>query len=170
MLPQFPSKSASRYLFRQIKSEDRWRGVYFPALQMSISDFLVISQIARDGRRLACVFIRQCEDVERIATLRMVHIRFYHAGNVAWTAAAKPCGDSDVLFPANAERYGKALYRRAEPSLPEDLTGVDVQGSKVPVQITHKRQSAAGGQYRRQESRPLIMRPDFFHRFHVECR
>src|SRR5579863_3576721 len=144
MLPQLFSKSALRYLFRQTKWEDRWRGVYFPAPEISISDFLVVGQIARDCRRFARIFVWQCENIERIAALRMVHIRFYHAWNVAWTAAAKPCGDGDVLFAADAERHGKALHRRAQASLPEHLAGVHVQRSEITVQIANKRQSAAG--------------------------
>ena len=57
---------------------------------MSISDFLAISQIARNGRRFAWVLVRQREDIERIAILRMVHVRFYHPGNIARTAATEP--------------------------------------------------------------------------------
>src|SRR4029077_13135292 len=143
MFPQFPSNSASRGLFHQIKSEDRWRGVYFPAPEMSISDVLVISQIARDRRRFACALIRQSEDIKRIAGLGMVYIRFYHAGHVAWTPAAKACRDGDILFASHAERYGKALHEFPKPSLPKHFPGVYVQGSEITIQIANERQSAA---------------------------
>ena len=74
----------------------------------------------------------------------MVHVRLDHPGNVPRTSAAEASRDGDVLSSTDTERYRKALHRRAESNLPENLPGVHVQGSEVAIQIADKGQTAAG--------------------------
>ena len=94
--------------------------------------------------RPSFLLFRQSEDVQRVAACRIVNIGQDCARYISWAAAAEACGDGDVLFASDAERYGKTLHRCAEAGLPQHFAGVDVNGAEDAVEIADKCDAASG--------------------------
>ena len=88
--------------------------------------------------------VRQSEHVQRIAVLRVVNIGQNRSRNVPRAAAAEARGDSDILFAADAERYGETLHRCAEANLPEDFSGVHIDGAEVAVEVPDEGDASVG--------------------------
>ena len=70
--------------------------------------------------------LRQFEDIQRIARLRMVDLGGERARGHPRAAAAQTGRDGDVLPAADAEGDRRALDRGAEPRPPERRASFDV--------------------------------------------
>src|SRR5262245_27254489 len=135
-----------------------------------------VSSLMPRGRPLgmaagACVsapfFLRQREDVQRVAALRMLDVRTDRARDVARAAAAKAGCDRDVLTAADGEGDGRALHGGAEPRLPQRLPGLHVERAERAIEIADEADAARRRHDRRQERRALLARPDLLHRLRV---
>src|SRR6266849_4284259 len=98
----------------------------------------------------------------------MVDIRQDCAGDVPRAAAAESCGDGDILFAADAERYGEALHGSAESNLPEGFSCVHVDGAEVAVEVADERDASVRRKHGGQKRGPLLQAPDLFHGLDVE--
>src|SRR6266481_1085060 len=86
--------------------------------------------------------IRQRENVQRIAGRRRVDVGQDRSRHVSRAAAAKACGDGNVLFAADAECYWEALHGSAEANLPQDFSCVHIDGAEVAVKVADERDSS----------------------------
>ena len=117
---------------------------------------------------LALLLLRQRKHVERVSARRIVNVGQNRARDVARAPAAEACRYGDVLFAANAERYGKALHRRAKARLPQRFAGVDVDGAKDAVEVADEGDAAGGRENGGEKGRALLHVPYFLHRLHIE--
>src|SRR6266550_6126031 len=112
--------------------------------------------------------IRQCEDVQGVACRGRMDVGQDRSRHVSRAAAAKACGDGNVLFAADAECYGEALHGRAEADLPQDLAGTHLDGAEVAVEVADERDASVRRKHCGQKRWPLLPAPDFLHGLDVE--
>src|SRR5687767_10552059 len=92
----------------------------------------------------------------------------YRSRHLPRTATAQPRRDGDVLLAVHRVRHWKALNRRAETRLPEDLPRFHVERAEMAIEIARERHATGGGKDCGQERRPLLIAPDFPHRVDIE--
>src|SRR5580704_7814691 len=63
------------------------------------------------------------EDVQRIASSRIMEFRRDNGRHATRTAAAIARGHREVLFATRGERHGEALHRGRKPRLPQNAAG-----------------------------------------------
>src|SRR5436190_5510555 len=94
--------------------------------RMSVLQFLILTSYF-----LLLLLLRQCKHVQRIPGRRRMNVRRDGRGHETRAAAAVAGRHGDVLAAVDAERHGKALHRRAETRLPEDLARLDRKSTRL---------------------------------------
>src|SRR6185503_2337366 len=86
--------------------------------------------------------VRQLENVERWTDSWKLDFGHQYRRYQTRTGAAEAGGYRNVLLAIGTECHGKALHRRIETRLPENFSGLHVDGFEGAIEIAHKRNSA----------------------------